>query len=551
MKKVILLFCVVVMCLATFSFAETSLNIAKVDDFSISFMQDNKIFGSFEIKELNQRYYDELKYMLFLVPKDIYEKNNNTYLVAHSSEVGSFSLSANEEKVVAFEYKVPKNTIPEGYYTLVLKIYNNSSELFAPYTIDDIYIVSEISGFLLPENEGENHFYKIKGFERPMSGPFFDVNDSPTAYIKLKSTFSEEIKVKPRIRFYKRLPVFENEELYQQFGKEVILKSNQSKELAIELPKLKVPESYYFTVQLVDENDNPVSYEYNFRYVVNGETAKISQISTLYDSYNKTMDVSIYYIGSSDGKKIDDVTFITGVYETETGKRIESYTDNLTLTPTSMLCGYSVRIPENGTRVTVYAIIKHGDKVLANKTIDLPSEATSPFIEKFTDIKNTDYELAVKMLNSYGVISGYPDGTFKPAKTLTRAELTSIALNMQKVDLSEYEVKNNAFTDVADTHWAYKAINYAYENGIINGYGNGLFKPNKEVNYNEAITILINTAGYKSFAEQDGESWPSNYVRAARELEIDRNNDISDYSNPANRGEIALLTLNSYFIRGE
>lgn len=551
MKKVIMFFSVVIMFLFTFSFAETSLNIARVDDFKIVFMEKNKIFGSFEINEINGEYYDELKYMLFLVPKGTYEKNYNTYLVANSSEPGSFSLEANEEKVIAFEYEIPENTIPEGYYTLALRIYNNSSELLKLYTVEDVYVVSEIDGFLLPTNEDKTHFYKVKGFESPMSGPYFDIGNSPTAYVDVTSTFDKEIKVRPRIRFYKRLPVFENEELYQQFGKEVTLKSNQSKELAVELPKIKVPESYYFTIQLVDENDKPVSYEYNFRYVVNGETAKISQISTLYDSYNKTMKISVYYIGSSDGKNIEDVTFITGAYETETGKHIERYTDNLTLTPTAMVCGYSVKIPENGTKVTIYSIIKHGDKVLANKTIDLPAEATSPSIKKFTDVKDTNYELAVKMLNSYGIISGYPDGTFKPSKTLTRAELTSIALNMKKVDLSNYEVKNNAFTDVADNHWAYKAINYAYENGIINGYGNGLFKPNKEVTFREAITILVNTSGYKILTELNGGSWPDNYIQVAKDLGIDRNSNISDYSSPANRGEISLLTLNSYFIRVE
>lgn len=551
MKKGCCIFLVMVMCFFTFSFAETSLNIAKVDDFIIVFRDGNKIFGSFKIKELNQQYYDELKYMLFLVPKEIYEKNINTDLVAHSSNSGSFNLEPNEEKIVAFEYQIPKNDIPQGYYTLVLRIYNNSSELLAPYIVDDVYVSSEIDGFLLPADDEETHFYKIKGYENPMSGPYFDVGDSPAAYLNIKSTFDKEVKVKPVIKFYKRLPTFDDGKVYQQFGEEVTLKPNQSKKLEIKLPTINVPESYYFTIQLVDENNRAVSYEYNFRYVVNGETAKISQISTSYDSYNKVLKIYVRYIGSSDGKNIQDVTIETGVYETDSMISIERYKDNLTLTPTSMLCGYSVKIPEDGTKVSVYAIIKHGERVLASEMINLPKEATSTCVEKFVDVKDTDYELAVKMLNSYGIISGYPDGSFKPSKTLTRAELTSIALNMKRVDLSEYKVKNNAFIDVADDHWAYKAINYAYENGIINGYGDGLFKPDKEVTYSEAITILVNTSGHKSLIELTDQDWPNNYIQVAKELEIDDRGNITDYSSFANRGEISLLTLNAYFIRVE
>ena len=155
------------------------------------------------------------------------------------------------------------------------------------------------------------------------------------------------------------------------------------------------------------------------------------------------------------------------------------------------------------------------------------------------------------MLNSYGVISGYPDGTFKPQKTLTRAELTSIALNMLDVDISNFEVKNNAFTDVSENHWAYKTINYAYENGIINGYGNGLFKPNNEVKYSEAITILLNVVGYKDYVNKRNTTWPNNYINVAKELRIADSTytETFDFTNPATRGDVANLALNSFILR--
>ena len=66
-----------------------------------------------------------------------------------------------------------------------------------------------------------------------------------------------------------------------------------------------------------------------------------------------------------------------------------------------------------------------------------------------------------------------------------------------------------------------------------------------------SITILLNTAGYKSRASSKQSVWPNNYIEVANELEINKSSVISDFGNLANRGEISILTLNSYFIRGE
>lgn len=552
MKKFMMLFVMCVICFTTYSFADTAYNVFSVDDFCVENIHKNRIFGTFEITNLDGRHYEELKYMLYLVPKEVYGENKRTYVVAHSSKPVTFSLGARESKLIGYEYEISNDNFPFEEYVLILKIFDNASELVSPQHIDEIWMGnSNVTEFLEINDVKKTHYYKIDEFESPMSGPYFDIGESPTAYINVNSTFKNDIKVRPRINFYKRFPTFDDGQMYQQYGEEITLKANKSKELAIKLPSIKVPESYYFSVQLVDENNKPVSYEYNFRYVVNGATAKISCISTIYDQYKGILDVYVQMIGSSDDESLKDVSFYTSTSNSETGLILEQYIDKLNLEPIPYCYLYRVKIPNDGMKVTVFAIMKKDDKVLASKNLKLSSEATSISTEKFTDVKDTKYEVAVKMLNSYGVISGYPDGTFKPAKTLSRAELTSIALNMLKIDLSNYEVKNNAFVDISENHWAYKAINYAYENGIINGYGNGLFKPDNEVKYSEAITILLNTTGYKFQAVSKQSTWPDNYIEVANELEINRNSDIPDFGDSANRGEISILTLNSYFIRGE
>lgn len=74
------------------------------------------------------------------------------------------------------------------------------------------------------------------------------------------------------------------------------------------------------------------------------------------------------------------------------------------------------------------------------------------------------------------VISGYPDGTFKPNGTITRAEFSKILGGLMKVSSN-----NDAFTDTKG-HWAASVINGLVKEGVIETaeYPNG-FKPNEQI----------------------------------------------------------------------
>ena len=105
----------------------------------------------------------------------------------------------------------------------------------------------------------------------------------------------------------------------------------------------------------------------------------------------------------------------------------------------------------------------------------------------FTDVDSSDwFNVAVSTLSKAGVLTGYEDGSFQPNRSITRAELVTIAMSF--FDFVE-ENSEELFTDVAG-HWADASINFAAQLGIVTGYGDGTFAPDKTITRAETITII-------------------------------------------------------------
>lgn len=96
------------------------------------------------------------------------------------------------------------------------------------------------------------------------------------------------------------------------------------------------------------------------------------------------------------------------------------------------------------------------------------------------------YADAVNYLVGIGVINGYPDGTFKPNQAITRAELVTIAARASNQSGGGLV----SFNDVANGHWAYGYISVAYHNGWINGYPDGMFRPERSITRAEAAVVI-------------------------------------------------------------
>lgn len=95
------------------------------------------------------------------------------------------------------------------------------------------------------------------------------------------------------------------------------------------------------------------------------------------------------------------------------------------------------------------------------------------------------YNNPISTMSALGIITGYPDGTFKPNKPITRAEFAAIAARFDETQSG----KSATFSDVIG-HWAVKEIGIAYYNDWIKGYPDGTFKPDQNITRAEAMTLI-------------------------------------------------------------
>jgi hypothetical protein len=132
---------------------------------------------------------------------------------------------------------------------------------------------------------------------------------------------------------------------------------------------------------------------------------------------------------------------------------------------------------------------------------DLAAQLGLSFTSRsFTDIAGTEFETAIQSLAAYQLLSGYPDGTFRPEQSITRAEFC--ALVSAALDLSS--TGNSTFSDVADDAWYADAITAMAGKGFLSGYGDGTFHPDAVITYEEMVCVLNNVAAW---ASMDGYSY--------------------------------------------
>jgi len=106
----------------------------------------------------------------------------------------------------------------------------------------------------------------------------------------------------------------------------------------------------------------------------------------------------------------------------------------------------------------------------------------------FTDVQNHWAEDCINQMAPRKLVSGYPDGTFRPNATITRAEFAVLMLNA----FPDAPVRRagTMFKDVPPNHWAHKAIQDAYKRGFFSGYPGGTFLPNQPIPRVQAIGVL-------------------------------------------------------------
>ena len=118
---------------------------------------------------------------------------------------------------------------------------------------------------------------------------------------------------------------------------------------------------------------------------------------------------------------------------------------------------------------------------------------------RYSDVAATSwYNTAVSTLSSMGIITGYPDGTFRPNAAITRAEFAAIAARFD----NNGDKAAAKFSDIAN-HWAKDEISIAYNNGWITGYPDGTFGPQRDITRAETMTLVNRVLNRQPETEDD------------------------------------------------
>ena len=135
-------------------------------------------------------------------------------------------------------------------------------------------------------------------------------------------------------------------------------------------------------------------------------------------------------------------------------------------------------------------------RLLAEKNGDTISTVANT---RFTDIPaHAWYSGYAKYLNNNGVTYGKSKTIFAPDDAITRAEFTTLAVRFFDVygdGDAEIMEQYKDFNDVSDGYWAAAYIKAAAKHGWINGYGDGSFRADDEVNRAEVVTIVNRLLG--------------------------------------------------------
>ena len=165
---------------------------------------------------------------------------------------------------------------------------------------------------------------------------------------------------------------------------------------------------------------------------------------------------------------------------------------------------------------------------------------------EFNDVNETTaYSQAIQNLVEDGVLNGYDneDGSksFKPEADITRAEFAKVIVVAKFGTNVLADATKSKFKDM-EGHWSIPYVEYASGSGIINGYEDGSFQPEKSVSYAEAVKMIVCALGYGSVVETTN-PWYQGYLNIANSIGLTKG-AVGLAELPAVRGLVAQLIDN-------
>ena len=166
----------------------------------------------------------------------------------------------------------------------------------------------------------------------------------------------------------------------------------------------------------------------------------------------------------------------------------------------------------------------------------------------FTDDSKITYDEAVAVISEIGVVDGYTDGAFNPQNNLTRGAAAKIICNLVLGPTTASALSADAapFSDVPATHEFAGYIAYCSQQGIINGYADGTFKPAGTLTGYHFMKMLLGALGYDGEVEGfTGANWTVNVAKLALGCDLDDGNDEFSGNAYVTREEACLYAFNT------
>ena len=171
--------------------------------------------------------------------------------------------------------------------------------------------------------------------------------------------------------------------------------------------------------------------------------------------------------------------------------------------------------------------------------IMLISMSSIAFAGNFEDVNQNygQYE-AIETLQTLNIINGLDTKTFGPEEILTRAQLCTMLVRAIYGEDTHYS--QNIFEDVPLNHWARSAIDTAFQNELMIGYGNNKFGPEDKLTYIQTARTILNALGYGDLA------WPNGVVAVAYELGLFKNINSISLEDGCTRAHASQMIYNAF-----
>ena len=155
------------------------------------------------------------------------------------------------------------------------------------------------------------------------------------------------------------------------------------------------------------------------------------------------------------------------------------------------------------------------------------------FSEEFSDVSKDYWAYTeIQSLSDLGIISGYPDQTFKPENTVKRAEFTSMVIKTLNKENISVNVAN-IFTDINKDFWGYETLLRSLELELIVGYPDCTFRPCNQITKSEATSIISKTVKNCEMPCNDKDSCSFTEIKYSELKQFADNEQVANWARPS------------------